>query len=75
MFRMMFSKWDGSEPARMVCMSYEDALYLESVMIWVREHPPKGQETTKQFKQVELRLNMAVASPWGDNAMEKSREE
>ena len=47
---------------RVVTISYSDALYLEGIMIWVREHGPAGEQPNEEFQQVERRLNMAVAN-------------
>lgn len=51
-----------SDEKRTVMITYEDALYLEGVMIWVRGHSPDGREPNSVFRQVELRLNIAVAN-------------
>ena len=47
---------------RIVTLSWDDAFYLEGIMIWVREHEPEGKAVNEQFIQVERRLNIAVAN-------------
>ena len=47
---------------RIVTLSWDDAFYLEGIMVWVREHGPEGETVNEQFRQVEIRLNMAVAN-------------
>jgi hypothetical protein len=62
---------DSSVPARMVCISYEDARYLEGIMVWVRL-VDMDKKPNEKFRQVELRLNMAVASSY--DAVEKEQQ-
>ena len=37
---------------RLVTLSWDDAFYLEGIMVWVREHGPEGKQSMSSFARL-----------------------